>query len=183
MEVSGGNCGADAAISFTPSAQVLTYLRDGVQGGWWKAMDNVQVEYGTINQIPDEFWTGSGGNRGWIIRGRDHSYTSLTFASSYNPNNGWNYCNAHSSNSGSEIVKMSYHTPDPDPTSVPVPAPSSVPVPAPSSAPVAAPTVTPPTGAICFTGGSLLTLQDGSSVTFNDLEVSEGARDLRGHVA
>ena len=29
------------------------------------------------------------------------------------------------------------------------------------------------TGAICFTGDSLLTLKDGSSVTFHDLEVSE----------
>ena len=28
-------------------------------------------------------------------------------------------------------------------------------------------------GAICFTGDSLLTLKDGSSVTFHDLEVSE----------
>ena len=30
--------------------------------------------------------------------------------------------------------------------------------------------VTPPTGAICFTGDSLLTLQDGSSVKFHDLK-------------
>ena len=60
----------------------------------------------------------------------------------------------------------------PEPTSVPVPAPSSAPVPAPSAAPSSAPTAAPATGAICFTGASLLTLQDGSKVKFSDLKVS-----------
>ena len=43
----------------------------------------------------------------------------------------------------------------------------------PTSMPTLAPTATPATGAICFTGDSLLTLKDGSSVRFHDLQVSE----------
>ena len=51
------------------------------------------------------------------------------------------------------------------------PVPTIAPVPAPTSVPAPEPTITAPTGAICFTGDSLLTLQNGSSVKFSDLEV------------
>jgi hypothetical protein len=52
----------------------------------------------------------------------------------------------------------------------------------PTTYPTPQPTNTPEvmalgaTGAICFTGDSLLTLQDGSNIKFNDLQVSESIR-------
>ena len=67
--------------------------------------------------------------------------------------------------------------PIPSPTSAPFPAPTSAPFPAPTSAPIPAPTSAPTflppgaTGAICFTGDSLLTLKDGSTKPFHELQV------------
>ena len=51
---------------------------------------------GTVNAIPNTVWTGSGSNTGFILA-RDQG---ATFASSYNPNNGWDYCNGNYGTSG-----------------------------------------------------------------------------------
>jgi len=93
--VSGGNCGGTAVVRFRPSEAVATYFRSGTQAGW-QPITNVEVVSGTVNAIPNTVWTGSGSNTGFILA-RDQG---ATFASSYNPNNGWDYCNGNYGTSG-----------------------------------------------------------------------------------
>ena len=69
----------------------------------------------------------------------------------------------------------------PPPSQAPTPQPTGEPTDFPTSKPTTAPTRKPtegseptnngPTGAICFTGDSLLTLEDGSTKKFRDLQV------------
>lgn len=87
-------CGPDA-IKFKLSSAGLAYLSAGTQSVW-QALQNPTAIAGSPNlATTKKLFAGVGGNLGWIISSDDMnpSSTPNTFASSYDFNGNWDYCN------------------------------------------------------------------------------------------
>ena len=94
--VEGGPCGGPVAVSFEGNNAVYNYFAKGTQAGW-QTLSNTKAMAGSVRHLPTQIWTGSGGNRGFIIgTGQPH----MTFANSYFENTGWDYCNGNSGRGG-----------------------------------------------------------------------------------
>eukprot|EP00747_Dinoflagellata_sp_TGD_P033928 gnl/TRDRNA2_/TRDRNA2_136929_c0_seq1.p1 gnl/TRDRNA2_/TRDRNA2_136929_c0~~gnl/TRDRNA2_/TRDRNA2_136929_c0_seq1.p1 ORF type:complete len:296 (-),score=19.84 gnl/TRDRNA2_/TRDRNA2_136929_c0_seq1:44-853(-) len=108
--VSAGSCGI-AAIEFDMNLGIQAYLTKGKQGAW-QHLQNVKVVEGTVPNVPNVMWTGSGANKGWILSNQISHGVWKTFASSYALNHGWDYCNS-APLIGGEGVTLSYISPKP----------------------------------------------------------------------
>ena len=104
--VSGGACGS-AIIEFAAPEALVAYLRDGTQGGFVDISPTLVS--GVVTNMPQTFYTGDGSNKGFVI---GHTCTggcqfANSFASSYNYNSFWDYCNSNP-NTGGELVTHKY---------------------------------------------------------------------------
>src|SRR5262249_15464633 len=85
-------CG-NASLRMNLTQPTFTYFQTGVQGGWWIANANAAAVGGNANPaFAANTWTGQGANKGWIISAGD-AQQPRTFASSYNINAQWDWCN------------------------------------------------------------------------------------------
>ena len=86
------SCGA-AAVRFDLSAQLYNWLRSGTQASWAPLSNAVSVGSAPVANVPNNLWTGSGTNRSFVISRGTSASAATTFASSYNQNASWDYCN------------------------------------------------------------------------------------------
>jgi len=101
--VQGGSCG-DATVQFRINDRTANFFGSGVQSSW-QAIAEVVVVSGDVANVPDKIWTGGGHNNGWILFRQGGTRQGGTFASSYSPNTGWDYCNGNAL-TGSETVSL-----------------------------------------------------------------------------
>jgi hypothetical protein len=87
-------CGAEA-ITFHVNDLGLALFQHGGQSAWQPLSNVTAVAGAPVLAYATQLWTGAGDNMSWIISNDDNipSFTPHTFASSYNYNAGWDYCN------------------------------------------------------------------------------------------
>ena len=87
-------CGPDA-IKFKLSPSAFGYFATGTPAVWQALVTPTAVAGTPDMTTATKVFTGLGGNLGWIISADDKnpSFTTKTFASSYNFNGTWDYCN------------------------------------------------------------------------------------------
>merc|ERR1719345_86175 len=100
--VQGGSCG-DATVQFRINEITANFFSSGSQHSW-QTLAEVVVVSGDVAHLPTSIWTGAGGNKGWILA-KENLWTAATFASSYNLNAAWDYCNSNAL-TGSETVSL-----------------------------------------------------------------------------
>ena len=101
------SCGADAVL-FQLNVSTLDFFAKGTQHQW-QSLTNVELGAGNPQLgYATKVWTGSGANQGWIVSDDDNepSFTPHTFASAYDFNQTWNYCNG--SPSTTAVVRLLY---------------------------------------------------------------------------
>ena len=101
------SCGDDAVV-FEASLPTIAYFGAGLQKRW-QPLANVTAGKGNPNlAYATQIWTGDTSNRGWIISNDDNepSFTPHTFASAYDWNQTWNFCNGTPSTTA--IVRLLY---------------------------------------------------------------------------
>jgi hypothetical protein len=87
-------CGADV-IKFKLGGAAFGYFSNGAQAAWANVLTPTAIAGNPDLSTATKVWTGGGGNLGWIISANDQSpgSTPVTFASSYDFNANWDYCN------------------------------------------------------------------------------------------
>ena len=125
--VSGGACGS-AIIEFAAPEALVAYLRDGTQGGFVDISPTLVS--GVVTNMPTTFYTGGypvAANKGWVLSNAAHNGQTChsckmeqSFASSYNYNSFWDYCNSNP-NTGGELVTLSATLPFAPPSPPPLP--------------------------------------------------------------
>lgn len=87
-------CGTDV-IKFKLGAAAFKYFSNGTQGIWQNLLAPTAIAGNPDLTTATKIFTGVGGNLGWIISANDQSpgSTPVTFASSYDLNANWDYCN------------------------------------------------------------------------------------------
>jgi hypothetical protein len=103
------SCGSDA-IMFSLAEPGIAYFVEGTSH-LWTPLFNVQVAVGSPMLADAMFlWTGiqKGQDEGWIISANDASPSSTphTFASSYDYNGNWNYCNGKPARDGAPTLLL-----------------------------------------------------------------------------
>ncbi|MEZ4314385.1 MAG: fibrinogen-like YCDxxxxGGGW domain-containing protein, partial [Polyangiaceae bacterium] len=84
------SCGA-AAVKMPFTSQADAFFSRGQQQSWI-SLPGATVVGGTVANVPNWMWTGSGTNYGFIFAKDQNS--SFAFGSSYSPNTSWNRCNS-----------------------------------------------------------------------------------------
>jgi hypothetical protein len=101
------SCGANK-FKFKMNADALSYFRDGITSQW-QLLQQVTPYAGTTLGRPLSIWTGDGNtNLGWIIGDATLSDGTSAFASSYDWNAGWDYCNLVNEGSAPSMVRLMY---------------------------------------------------------------------------
>jgi Fibrinogen beta and gamma chains, C-terminal globular domain len=101
-------CGS-AAVKLDATNVLRAYLSAGVQGDWTAVTPTVLT--GTVNNVPNTFFTGSAANNGFIFARNQAAFTS-TFASSFLGNANFDYCNGIADQAS--MVTVSYRRVAPD---------------------------------------------------------------------
>ncbi len=103
------SCGP-AMVKFAMTVPVQDFLVDGAQSGWTPLTPTVIA--GSVSTVPNTLWTGSGADQSFIFA-RNQSSGGNTFASSYNENAFWDFCDGVSDRMS--VVRVFYREVAPAP--------------------------------------------------------------------
>jgi len=81
-----------AMVKFNINSTITNFFKNGTQAGWIYFWDSTTIKW-TVIVSPTYIWTWDGANKSWILSTSWTIPVGNTFASSYDYNTIWNYCN------------------------------------------------------------------------------------------
>ena len=104
------SCGS-AAVKFQAPTAVFSLFASGAQSSWQTLSNVVSLAGAAVVADVKYLFTGGVNNLSWIISSSNNSSTAATFASGYNQNTTWNYCNGVADTASA--TKLFYREPCP----------------------------------------------------------------------